>query len=278
MSKEQLAEQTESEALDQNVDQDGQQEGAGAEEFEITLGDSPSQESRTKKGNPMVARIIGQRDTARDEVAQLKSEIALLKANQTRSPSKSAAPKWDDYGSDDEYQQAVLSWAQSQQPKSNPMDQIQQYQRQQQFSQRVDGHYQRAQTLAEKFPEYSQAEQAAVEVLGQELASDIAARAKNSAELFLYFGKNSAKASEFKRLADTDPVEAALELGRLDASLKVQARQKAPLPEPDEPLDGGRATSQGAWQRKLDKLREKNDIRGAIALKREARAEGINLE
>lgn len=276
MSEEKLAEKTESEALDQNVDQDGKQDETEAEEFEITLGDSPSQDSR-KKGNPMVARIIGQRDSARDEVAQLKSEIALLKANKSATPS-TKEPSWDDYGSDEEYRQAVLKWAQSQQKQPNPIDQIQQFQRQQQFSQRVDGHYQRAQSLAEKFPEYSQAEQAAVEVLGQELASDIAARAKNSAELLLYFGKNSAKAREFKHLADTDPVEAALELGRLDASLKVQARAKAPLPDPDEPLDGGRASSQGSWQRKLDKARDANDIKGAIAIKKQARAEGFNLE
>lgn len=276
---------TESKPVDQATEQEGQQQGQEAEEFEITIGDSPSQEDRKPK-NPMVSRIIGQRDKARDESAgkdrvidQLKQEIELLKRGHSNSPQPSGgAPKWEDYDDDAKYQQAVLSWAQRHTPNVNPMEQIQQYQRQQQVSQKLDSHYQRAQTLAEKFPEYSQAEQAAVEVLGHDLATEITARTKNSAELMLFFGKNSAKAREFKDLAERDPVEAALELGRLDASLKIQARTKAPLPDPDEPLDGGSASSATRWQRELDKAREKGDVRAAIEVKKKARKEGFNLE
>lgn len=281
------AEQLNTEDQDQDVNaaQEDQQAQTEDQEFEIAIGGSPSQDR--KKGNPMVARIIGQRDKAREESAekdqrlkQMEAELAALRGNQGGKPKQ--APQWADFDSDEAYQKAVVDWAKSQnQPVSQPTNTAQILHRlkeDEHRNQKIDQHYQRAQELAEKFPDYSQAEKAALDVLGDDLVNDIATRAKNSAALMLHFGRNPDAARQFKDLASTDPVEAALELGRLDASVKVQARSKTPPPEPDETLDGGKSSSAGSWQRRLDKLRDNGDIKGAIALKREAKAEGINLE
>ena len=281
------AEQLNTEDQDQDVNaaQEDQQAQTEDQEFEIAIGDSPSQDR--KKGNPMVARIIGQRDKAREESAekdqrlkQMEVELAALRGNQGGKPKQ--APQWADFDSDEAYQKAVVDWAKSQnQQVSQPTNTAQILHRlkeDEHRNQKIDQHYQRAQELAEKFPDYSQAEKAALDVLGDDLVNDIATRAKNSAALMLHFGRNPDAARQFKDLASTDPVEAALELGRLDASVKVQARSKTPPPEPDETLGGGKSSSAGSWQRRLDKLRDNGDIKGAIALKREAKAEGINLE
>ena len=212
-----------------------------AQEFEIKL-DSPSDDDRRK--NPMVTRIIGQRNKARDENAELKQKVAELEAKMAK-PQPNAAPKWADYDSDEAYEKAVRDHIAQNMLKQQPkIDPVQQFQQSQRLEQGLQKHYTRADELAAKFPEYSVAEEAARTILGENLAQEVALRASNSAELMLFLGTNPSEANRFKSLAETDPVQAGIELGRLDARVKIQSKTKEPTPEPDEVLQSRTGTIQ----------------------------------
>lgn len=204
------------------------------EEFEIKL-DSPSDDDRRK--NPMVTRIIGQRNKARDENAELKQKIAELESKLTKPAQATAAPKWADFDNDEAYEKAVQDHIAQKLMKTQPkIDPVQQYQQTQRLEKGLEKHYSRANELAAKFPQYSVAEEAANTILGPELSQEIALRASNSPELMLYLGTNPSEASRFKNLAESDPVQAGIELGRLDALVKIQSKTKQSTPEPDEVL------------------------------------------
>jgi len=214
---------------DQAPAEDIQQE---REEFEIKL-DTPN-DDRNK--SPMIQRIIGQRNKARDQNEELKAKIERLEKQLTPQPQKEP-PKLSEFSSETDYQEAMKRFYAEEIPgQRQASDPLKEYQRQQSLNSGLDKHYRKAAELAAKFPEYSAAEQAAAQTLGDELSQEVAIRAKNSAELMLFFGSNPAEAQRFKSLAEQDPVGAALELGRLDALVKIQSKTKSTLPEPDQPL------------------------------------------
>lgn len=218
---------------DSNTAAENNEPAEKVEEFEISL-DTPDS---TRKNNPMVNRIIGQRDKARDENAELRQKVQELEAKFSK-PEPKPLPKLVDFSTDEEYERAIQNhYAQNalnSQPKINP---IEEFQKQQNLNNRLDKHYQKATALAEKFPEYSKAEEAATQILGDAIAQEVATRTTNSAELMLYLGSNPHEAQRFKNLANNDPVQAGIELGRLDAKVKVQSKVKQPTPEPDEILE-----------------------------------------
>ena len=285
------AENTDLEAIDSNAEQEGQQQEQEAEEFEITTGDSPSQDAAKSKGNPVIARLITQREKAREESnekdsenQQLRQQLEQMQAelNVIKSTKLNEAPKWSDYDSDEAYQSAVVEWAQSKnkpQPQANPIEMLTQFQRQQSLDSAINGHYQRAEKLAEQFPDYSAAEEVAIQSLGKALVQDIAAKSEKSAEIMLFFGRNPDRAAQFKHLADTDGTRAAIELGRLEASLTIKPKTKTPPPEPDEALEGGGGGNvQARYERELKKARAAGNTREAINIRKRASAEGVNLD
>lgn len=279
------AESTESEVNNNNQGQEGQGEGNSTPEFEIKLGDSPSQD-QSQRGNPLVRRIIGQRNQARGEAENYRSENERLRREneelKTQKTSPSSAPKYSDFGSDEEYQQATVEWARGvQKPaeqKSNPADHFQQFIAHQKGEEAINNHYSKAESLAQKFPDYSVAERAANEVLGDALSQEIIRMSDKSPEIMLFFGRNPTEAQKFKHLASSNGTQAAIELGRLEAKLNIEPIVKD-TPEPDEPLTGGSGNpNASSYEKQLNQAREKNDIRGAIAIKKKAAAEGINLD
>lgn len=222
------------ENLADNTDSTAEGETQTAEEFEIKL-DTPDDASNK---NPMISRIIGQRNKARDENEELRRKVQELESKITKPKESKPLPKLTDFSTDEEYERAVQNHYAKMNLNNQPkIDPLKEFQRQQSLTQGLDEHYRKASELAAKFPEYSKAEEAAAQTLGDELAQEIATRATNSAELMLYLGSNPNEAQRFKNLANNDPVQAGIELGRLDALVKVQSKTKKQLPEPDEPLE-----------------------------------------
>ena len=258
------------------VEQEAQQEPE-VEGYEIDLGDSPSHDS-PKSGNPVVRRLVGQRNKLREENAAQNEEIEQLRAElKVRNSMQSEAPKFEDFDDDREYQAAVKKWALGQNQAPDPSSMFSQYEQQQRRASRIDTHYQKAEELAQKFPDYSKAEEAAVQVLGNNVVEEIALLSDRSAEIMLYFGSNPHEAQKFKNLLDTDNRKATMELGRLEAKLNIKPRVKTPPPEPDEPLEGGGGSPASSLQVQLDKARKAGNTREAIAIRKRAKAEGFNL-
>lgn len=277
---------TEAEVNNQNSSQEGEGEGNSTPAFEIKLGGSPSQD-KPRRGNPVVERVIGQRNKAREDVEryqreneQLRQQVSELSKPQQQPAN--LAPKYDSYQSDEEYQEATVKWAQSvaqaatvdAQPK--PADQFQQFLAHQKKEDAINRHYSKAESLAQKFPDYSVAERAANETLGDQLSQEIIRMSDKSPEIMLYFGRNPSEAQRFKHLASSDGTQAAIELGRLEAKLNIEP-VTVDTPDPDEPLTGGNNSNISSYEAQLKKARDNNDIKGAIAIRRKAEAEGINL-
>lgn len=280
------AENTELETNAEPTEQEAQPNEAEANEFEINLGDSPSQDR--KHGNPVVTRLIGQRSELREKVSNQDTEIAQLRAEnellkQSRKGPSEKTPKWEDFNSEDDYRESVQEWSgkEQQSPQaSDPTAVYNQFRQQEQFQQRVQAHYQKAEELAEKFPDYSQAEEAAIQSLGQGLVQSITQHSHKSAELMLYFGRNPQEAQRFKGLSASDPVGASIELGRLETRLNIQPKQSRPAIATDEPLDGGgggNALTAQKFEKRLADARSKGSVDAAIAIRKEAAAAGIEL-
>ncbi len=276
--QEELAENTdiESDVRDQETaeHQTEEQPTEQAEEYEISLGDSPSQEA--KRNDPKVRRIIGSRDKARAERDELKEQnVQLQKRLEELSKPKEvkAAPDYLDYESEDDYRAAVVEWAKAQEtPKKepNPLDVISIIENRQQAKAAYDSHYRQAEELAEKFPDYSELEERAIDILGRGLSESIVIESKRSADVLAYFGRYPEEAEKFKHLSESNSVRAAIELGRLEEKLRIQPLKKTPPPEPDEPLEGGigSSASLSKLEKQLAQARAAGDTQKAIEIKR----------
>lgn len=271
----------ETELNDDAEAQTDEQQEKQSEEFEISLAGSPS--DTPHRQSPKVRRIIGQRekargerDEARERINALEQENEVLKQAAKGKPSES--PKWEDFSSDEEYQTAVQEWVTKNQsstkPKEhiNPADFYNAFEQKQAKEQAINRHYSKAEELIEKFPDYSAAEESAVKTLGQGLVDEIATLSEKSAELMLYFGRNDAEAMRFKHLAETNPQRAAIELGKLEATVNVQPKQSEQLPDPDEALSGATPSPKlSKLEKQLEQARSKGDVAAAIDIKRQMR-------
>ena len=273
---------------DKNQGQEGQEDNQNQPEFEIRLGDSPSQ---SQKGNPLkhqLTRVIGQRDRSREELEvsegknqHLEGEIESLRKEVEQLKGGNQSLSMSDFDDEEQFRQAVIKDHESKKPtiQAQPENQFQRFLAKQAEEKAINDHYSRAESLAEKFPDYSVAEKAANDILGGRLSKEVARLSNRSAELMYWFGSNQSEAHRFKDLADRDPIKATIELGRMEAQLNIQQKNST-LPDPDEPLAGGGGSSPlSSFEKRLQKARAKpNNARECINIKKEAQAAGFNLE
>lgn len=87
--------------------------------------------------------------------------------------------------------------------------------------------------------DYPEVQDAAIDMLGGDTVNAIIDRSRKSEIVLYYLGKNPDKAEGFRALVETDPGEAAIELGRLEERLRVKPKATTqPAPDPDEDLPG----------------------------------------
>ena len=231
------------------------------------------------------------RAAARDRELQIEREkVKLLELSneqlRTQTTPTAAIPDPDDYDdgvADPRYQSAhraytdaaVAAAIQNQTPAPQTQTQVRPAPSEA-VERKQTQHYERAAEL--KVTDYEDAEDAAVEIIGNNTASQLISVSDKSHMILYYLGKNPREAENFAALVESNPTEAAVHVGRLEERLKIQPRAgRKPPPEPDEQLAGGSSASGSAYEKGLDALREKaaggtqKDIDALQAYKRKHR-------
>lgn len=144
----------------------------------------------------------------------------------------------------------------------------------------IEAHYKRASDL--RVADYEKTEDAAVEAMGVDLVQAIQGTVDNSETLIYYLGKNPAKAEKIAKIFADNPGKGTFELGKLSSRLTLQPKTKVnDKPNPDIPLKGGGGAHQSSnfnkFKKQLDKAYDDADINGARAIRREAKAAGVEL-
>ena len=272
------------------------------QEVEIVLeGDDGSQpKHKTPFGfKKRIDKLNAKLDTAEEvktqaqkelEIAQERNRLLQIALDQKgQKPELPKLPNPNDFDGDTDdprYIEAVHQYHQKIVADALEKHTAKQQPKQQQTSvdpdlrQKQEKHYQRASELRVK--DYEETEDAAIGVLGNEIANHIIQNSDRSSELLYHFGKNPERAEEIADMIKTNPIKGVLEIGRLEARLKTKPKAKTnPLPDPDEELEGRTGGSTGALQRRLDEAR-KNKGDGSrmddiLAIHKEAKAKGVTL-
>lgn len=110
------------------------------------------------------------------------------------------------------------------------------------LEQKQSQHYERVNGLGAK--DYDETEDKAIEIMGNDIVNGIIAESESSHVLLYYLGKNPAKAEQLADLLKSNPLRGVLNIGRLEAELKVKPKTNK-TPDPDEELKGSGAMSPG---------------------------------
>lgn len=234
-----------------------------------------------------------------DETEKLQKRIQELEQGKQPDLQK---PKRDDFydqaDPDEAYAEAVAEWkwnqkhAESQAEQAAKNAERQRLEKQQEVSQGVDSHYQRAVTLAEESGISAEAYQAADFRVRQAVdevfqgAGDsitdalIATLGEGSERVFYNLGVNKARLSELQTLlkSDSSGIRAAVYLGGLKRDLTAPQKRKSTTPKPAPTAEGDapQSASVKALKSKYDKAHAKGDSQAAFDAKREARLAGVN--
>ena len=144
-------------------------------------------------------------------------------------------------------------------------------------------HYERATEIGAK--DYSETEDKAIEILGNENVNHIIENFPDSQFLLYYLGKNPQEAERLSSLIRDKPIQGVAEIGRLSSELKVKTKTVT-SPNPDAEIEGGEpgGNANSSLLKQLDKLREnaqKNPSRASMEkimdFKKKLRDKGIEL-
>jgi len=248
---------------DQQTDEDDVSEGdeesreTEGQEVDVVLSDDDGSQPKPqnfgirKRINKLNSRVAAAQKEAGDAETRLEVERAqnellklALEQQQSGNPDKASLPPdpndFDDGAKDPAYVSALTGYNQrffeeqfdkrakqtAAPPAPNPKSE-----------QRQVAHYEAAEKLGVK--DYDEAEDAAINVLGQDTVKRLIDASDASPRILYYLGKNKEVAAEIAELVKTDPVAGVLKLGALGASLKVQPRRQSQVaPDPDDELSG----------------------------------------
>jgi len=201
-----------------------------------------------------VKKLTGRVSAAKEETTEKDHTIEMLKAENDLLQTKmnqgkqTIRPKAEDFDTDEAYDVALDKWYEAKidakvdertaTQATTQQTQVTQTQNDQKLETKLNEHYQRADTL--KVPDYTETEDRAIELLGNDVAKHIMASFPKSHELLYHFGKeaNAAKAAYFKDRLANDPVGGLLELGGYAKSLKAKPKRST-APDPETKVEGG---------------------------------------
>lgn len=210
-------------------------------------------EKRLKRYSERLNRVKGDLTKEQEEKRNLEERLKLMELALQQKDTKPKGPpdpeSYDGGAYDPQYAKDLAAYQQGfiqneVQRRTSEISQQAQEQAardraEQEIQQRIKNHWQHAQTLKAK--DYEQAEEAAIEILGDTVFND-AVRYLDPEEtsmLFYHLGKNPNKARDLAAKIATNPVKATVEMGRVLERLKNPAKSSNPLPQPDDELEGG---------------------------------------
>jgi hypothetical protein len=145
-------------------------------------------------------------------------------------------------------------------------------------------HYERAVEIGAK--DYSETEDKAIEILGNENVNHIIDNFPDSQFLLYYLGKNPQEAERISLLIRDRPIQGVAEIGRLSSELKVKTKTVT-TPNPDVEIEGGEpgGNANSTLLKQLDKLRDnagKNptqaNMKKIMDFRKKLQEKGIKLE
>lgn len=290
---------------DESTETEDEEDGQDVQEVEGWLVDDSEEEAKTVpvgvlanvrgelKGK--LKDVKGERDSLRDELDQLKQQ---LQAQTSGAVTAKPEPKYDDYGSDAEYQKAYMDWKfdtqQSQMSKSQ-QEQAQQRQleeQQRQLQESVSKHYERAGELINKHGISAEVYQQADTNLRRAVDNVLPGHGDSSVDLLLSnlgegsekvafaIGKNQKLLDEFQSHLRADPsgFKAAMYLGEQKAKLTQPIKRKSNAPKPGASVKGDAVSnpSVSALKKKYDAAHKKNNGQEAFRIKRQAKKDGVD--
>jgi hypothetical protein len=242
---------------------------------EGAIGDSSTSEKKpfvvkrqVSRNKEFAERRIGaQRDKAKAEASDLGNEnagmaveMARLQAENQQLQSKASQsqgmPTMAQFDNDPEQYQVALSQYYQVQNNAAIDQRFNEFNANQaesnqnaQTDSSINAHYDRAQKSGRN--DYNEAETNAVNVIGSDLARGIMQYTSNSDEVIYMLGNDVEKATA---LANMNPTQATIEIGRLSA--QAGSFNKEARPDPEDGVDGGKPpnTSHANLQKKHDAL------------------------
>jgi hypothetical protein len=167
----------------------------------------------------------------------VKAQQAPEKTVEPVSVPTPGKPTLEAYESYDAYVEALADWKYEQRAQAERARQEQE-QRQQTEQERVRSFQQRAQSVRESHPDFDDVVSNPALPISQAMA-DAAYSSEKGPEILYHLGTNPQLAEQLYRMS---PVEAAMAIGRLEATLSRPARNKTNAPDPIEPVSGGSGT------------------------------------
>lgn len=211
----------------------------------------------------------------RRENRKLYQQVSEARRQQTPAAEEPIVvgdrPKIEDFDYDSEkFDEAFDAWEQRREQKRQQEQRNEQAQQQQQqrWQQVQDGY--NAKKTALPFADKDQAEATAFSELSDVQQAVIASVADNPALVIYAAGKNPARLAELAAL--DDPLKLARLIGKMESTMTVKKRARAP--EPDRPIRGSSITV-GSTDKELEKLEREAERTGnrdkVIAFKRSIR-------
>ena len=266
------------------------------EEVEIFLeGEEPATSKPVPKGflkrinklNSKVAEANEHASESDRRVKMLEEEAKLLRLKLQQEPAQKK-PSADDFNSDAEFEKAVAQYDEERinqiaekrvnERLAQSQTETTQAQADTNLQKDLASHYDRAEAL--KVSDYADTEDKAIDVLGNDIVKQIMANTDKSHLIMYHLGKNPAKAERLASLIKSNPMKGVLEIGRLESQIQTRAKSSQAA-DPETNLEGGKGGGSD-WERKLEKKREqvssgKASMKDLIALKKQAKAAGVNL-
>ena len=241
---------------------------------------------------------ISDRDT---EIEDLKRQLAA-KSQTSEAPQNLAAPKRpriSDFGTDDEYEDALDQYEeqklafQTQYVQHNSSQNEKMQKRQQELSQAVESHYDRAAKLVqnhsispEVFKQTDMQVRAVIEDVfpkrGEPVFNDLIYYiGEDSEKVLFHIGRNKSKLAEFESLLRRDPtgLKAVAYLNRIAGQVSNTKTHSSRAPKPAAQINGDAPSSakESALKKKWDAAHKKGNADEARRFKKQARINGIDV-
>lgn len=231
-------------------------------DWEVGFGDeaAPASESDT----PLIKHL---RDTIKDQAKRLREvQSAPPKIEIGERPTREGC-EYDD----DRYDEELLAWnaRKAESERTQTAAQAEAEQAQKAWSDDLDRHQRQKQAL--KVPDIGAAEEIVTATLSNVQQAVIVKAAEDSAKVIYALSKHPAKLAELSKIAD--PIKLAAAVAKLEGTIRMGPRRKAP--DPEEIARGGASVST-VKDEKLERLEAEADKTGnrtkLLEYKRQLRA------